>query len=91
MDYRQDNNANIALADKIIDIAYEGKVTVDKMFPCEVCDKISKFKYLQYRHPAIQHLFTEEEKIPMKICRACAKREIGSKNKKGWERLHGEK
>lgn len=25
----------------------------------------------------------------MDICKACAKREIGSKNKKQWERIHG--
>ena len=69
-------------------IIYEGKAKIDEFFPCQMCGKTSKFKYLKYPHPAIQHLYRGEEKIPIKICKACAKREIGSKNKKGWEQLH---
>ena len=72
-------------------IIYKGALKVHEYFSCEMCGKTSKFEYLKYPHPAIQHLFKEEEKTPMKICKACAKREIGSKNKKGWEKLHGEK
>ena len=91
MDCGQDNNVNIALDNEMIHISYEGKVKIDEFFPCQMCGKISKFKYLKYIHPAVQYLFKEEEKPPLKICKACAKREIGSKNKKGWEELHGEK
>ena len=71
-------------------ISYEGKVKVAEIFSCQMCGKISKFKYLKYIHPAIQHLFKEEEKLPLKICKICAKREIGSKNKRGWKKIHGE-
>ena len=74
----------------MIHVSYEGKAKVDEFFPCQMCGKISKFKYLKYIHPAIRHLFLGEEKPPLKICRKCAKREIGSKNKKGWEKLHNE-
>ena len=91
MDNRQNNNVDITLDHEMIHVSYEGKAKVDEVFSCQMCGKISKFKYLKYPHPAIQHLFKEEEKTPMKICKACAKREIGSKNKKGWEKLHGEK
>ena len=56
-----------------------------------MCGKISKFKYLKYIHPAVQYAYEEEKKTPLKICKACAKREIGSKNKKGWDELNDEK
>tara|TARA_Y100000310_G_C20509786_1_gene728233 strand:+ start:72 stop:308 length:237 start_codon:yes stop_codon:yes gene_type:complete len=69
-------------------IVYEGPVKVSEFFPCQMCGKTSKFKYLKYIHPAIQHLYKGEEKIPLSICKQCAKREIGSKNKKGWNQLH---
>ena len=91
MDYRQNNNVNTTLGCEMTHISYEGKTKVSEVFSCQMCGKVSKFKYLKYPHPAIQHLFEKEERIPISICKACAKREIGSKNKKGWERLHGEK
>lgn len=72
-------------------ITYEGKATIAEFFPCGMCGKTSKFKYLKYPHPAIQHLLRGEDKIPIKICKACAKRETGSKNKEGWDKLHEEK
>jgi len=71
-------------------IIYKGQVGIDDFFPCTMCRKISKFEYLKYPHPAIQHLYRGEERLPIKICKACAKREIGSKNKKGWKQLHEE-
>ena len=67
-------------------IIYKGPIKVSEFFRCEMCDNISKFKYLKYPHPAIQHLLEEVE--PIKICKACAKREIGNKNKEGWEKIH---
>jgi|TARA_R100001530_G_scaffold101662_1_gene70706 deoxycytidylate deaminase len=91
MDCGQDNNANITLDNEMKHIIYEGKAKVSEIFPCQMCGKMSKFKYLKYIHPAIQYLFKAEEKIPLKICKICAKREVGSKNKKRWEKLHGEK
>jgi len=91
MDYRQNNNVNPILDYEMIYISYKGKAKVDEIFSCQMCGKISKFKYLKYIHPAIQYLFKEEDKLPLKICKICAKREIGSKNKKGWKELHGEK
>ena len=91
MDCGQDNNVNITLDYEMKHIIYEGKAKVDEFFACQMCGKISKFKYLKYIHPAVQYLFKEEEKLPLKICKKCAKREFGSKNKKEWEKLHGEK
>ncbi len=67
-------------------IIYEGPLKVSDFFNCDMCDKISKFKYIKYPHPAIQHLLEEIE--PIRICRACAKRENGNKNKEGWEKIH---
>tara|TARA_R110002051_G_scaffold107886_1_gene180747 strand:- start:311 stop:538 length:228 start_codon:yes stop_codon:yes gene_type:complete len=72
-------------------IIYEGPVKIDDFFPCQMCGKVSKFKYLKYPHPGVQHLYRGEEKLPIKICRTCAKREAGSKNKKGWNKIHVKK
>ena len=67
-------------------LTYEGPAKVSEIFYCEMCGKIGKFMYIKYPHPAIQHLL--EEIKPMKICRPCAKRENGNKNKEGWEKIH---
>lgn len=71
-------------------IEYLGAVGIN-LFRCKMCDKLSKFKYLKFPHPAIINIMPEESKEGIVICRKCAKRELGSKNKIGWEKLHGEK
>jgi len=72
-------------------VTFEGSVKVNEYFPCQMCGETSKFKYLKYPHPSVQHLYNGEDKLPLNICKKCAKREIGSKNKKGWDKLHEQK
>jgi|TARA_Y100000310_G_C20525870_1_gene736002 hypothetical protein len=69
-------------------IKFIGAVGVN-IFPCKMCGKNAKFKYMKYPHPAVAELLTDRE--PLEICRKCAKREIGSKNKKAWDKIHEEK
>jgi len=56
------------------------------VFTCEMCGKVSRFKYLKRPNEAVAALLTDRKF--MDICRKCAKRENGSKNKRGWERIH---
>ena len=58
------------------------------LFRCKMCDKMSKFKYLKFPHPSIIKLIPEEDQKGMEICRKCARREIGSKRKNKWDKLH---
>ena len=69
-------------------IKFIGAVGVN-VFPCKMCGKTAKFKYMKYPHPAVARLLTDSK--PMEICRKCAKRETGSKNKKKWDAIHEEK
>ena len=71
-------------------IEYIGAVGIN-LFRCKMCDKLSKFKYLKFPHPAIIKLMSEDSQNGIYICRKCAKRELGSKNKSKWEELHEEK
>jgi hypothetical protein len=68
-------------------IEYIGAVGIN-LFRCFICDKLSKFKYLKFPHPAIIKLMPEDRQVGMEICRKCAKREIGSKSKYKWDKLH---
>ncbi len=67
------------------EIEFIGNVGVN-VFRCEMCSNISKFKYLKRPNEAVAALLTDRKF--MDICRKCAKRENGSKNKRGWERIH---
>ena len=58
------------------------------LFRCNMCDKLSKFKYVKHPHPAIINLISEDQQGGMEICRKCARREIGSKRKDKWDKLH---
>lgn len=69
-------------------INFVGAVGVN-IFPCEMCGTMAKFKYMKYPHPAVVNFLIDKE--PMEICRKCAKRELGSKNKKEWDAIHEEK
>ena len=69
-------------------ILFVGAVGIN-IFPCKMCGKAAKFKYMKYPHPAVVDLLVNKE--PIEICRKCAKRELGSKNKKKWDAIHEEK
>ena len=64
-------------------IKYIGKVNVDDIFNCQICYQISKEEYLAT--PSIPDLVDWKE---LKICKKCARREIGGKNKRRWDRIH---
>ena len=66
-------------------LKYIGPVSMNP-FKCTTCDKMSKQKYLIKPHPAMAYL--SDDKRWREICKKCARREIGSKNKKGWDKLH---
>ena len=68
-------------------IEYIGAVGIN-LFRCTMCSKMSKFKYLKFPDPAIVALLLKEDQKGIEICRKCAKRELGSKNKRKWEELH---
>ena len=70
-------------------IEYIGAVGIN-LFRCNMCDKMSKFKYLKFPHPAIIKIMPEESQKGIEICRKCAKRETGSKAKAKWDKLHEE-
>ncbi len=67
-------------------IEYLGKTGVDGMFNCEVCSSLSKEKYLAT--PEIVTLADWEELL---VCKKCARREIGTKNIKRWNKIHEKK
>ena len=50
---------------------------------CDMCDKRSKQKYL-----AVPHLPNLVDWSELILCKKCARRESGSKNKKKWDALH---
>jgi hypothetical protein len=66
-------------------LKYIGLVSMHP-FKCTTCDKLSKQKYLIRPNPAIIHLM--DDRRWRQICKNCARREVGSKNKKGWDKLH---
>tara|TARA_Y100000310_G_scaffold332131_1_gene407121 strand:- start:527 stop:763 length:237 start_codon:yes stop_codon:yes gene_type:complete len=68
-------------------LEYIGAVGIN-VFRCRMCDKMAKFKYLKFPHPAIFELMSEKEQKGIEICRKCARREIGSKRKDRWDELH---
>ena len=68
-------------------LIYKG---TDRMNPskCSSCGASSIHKYLRRPHSAIRKLVIDKEW--KEICGKCAKKELGTKNKKDWERLHAE-
>ena len=69
-------------------IEYIGAVGIN-VFRCNMCNKMAKFKYMKSPHPAVARLVIDT--TPVAICRKCAKRELGSKNKLAWDEIHEEK
>ena len=66
-------------------IKYLGKTGVGDIFNCQTCGQISKEQYVA--KPSIPSLVDWSE---MALCKNCARREVGSKNKKEWNRIHEE-
>ena len=64
-------------------IKYLGKVSVNDIFNCQICRQIGKEKYIAT--PDMPKLVDWKELI---VCKKCARREVGSKNKAKWEKLH---
>ena len=60
-------------------LRYKGPVGMDP-FQCTFCNKMSKQEYLRRPNGAIAHLMDDNRWV--KICRDCARKEVGSKNKK---------
>ena len=64
-------------------INYSGKLSINNMFKCEMCSSTDRDKYIATPEmPKLVHWYE------MEICKKCARREIGSKNNKEWERIH---
>ena len=68
-------------------LRYKGPVRMGQ-FKCTFCAKMSRQEYLRRPNRAIAHLMDDNRWIS--ICKNCAKKEVGSKNKKGWEKLHAD-
>ena len=64
-------------------IKYLGKVSVNNMFKCQTCTTMGRDRYSAI--PQLPNLVDWNELI---ICKKCAKREVGSSNKKEWEKIH---
>ena len=64
-------------------IKYSGKIGVNDIFKCQICGALSKEEYIAT--PSIPALVDWEK---LKICKKCARREVGNKNKKRWDRVH---
>ena len=67
-------------------IEYIKKCSVYEAFRCEICGQQSKSLYIAT--PSLPKLASWKE---LKCCTACAKREVGNKNKKKWEALHAKR
>ena len=64
-------------------IKYLGKASINNMFKCQMCTIRGRDRYSAV--PQLPSLVDWNELI---ICKKCAKREVGSRNKKEWERIH---
>tara|TARA_Y100000310_G_C20519446_1_gene732920 strand:- start:815 stop:1039 length:225 start_codon:yes stop_codon:yes gene_type:complete len=64
-------------------IKYLRKVSVNDIFKCQICGEIGREQYIAT--PSIPALVDWKELI---VCKKCARREVGNKNKKGWDRIH---
>ena len=67
-------------------IEYLGKANVSDIFECQICGNKSREKYLAT--PEIVSLANWEELL---ACKKCARREIGTKNVKKWNKIHEKK
>jgi len=51
---------------------------------CDMCSQFTNVKYL-----AVPHLPTLVDWSELILCKKCARREVGSKNKKKWDIING--
>ena len=63
-------------------INYLGKQTIDNIFQCEICGHRGRDKYIAT--PETSLVDWKE----LAACKKCARREIGSKNIKLWNKIH---
>ena len=68
-------------------LKYKGPVRMGQ-FKCTFCSTMSRQEYLRRPNGAIAHLMDDNRWVL--ICKNCARKEIGSKNTKGWKVLHSE-
>ncbi len=66
-------------------ISYSGKVSVNDIFACQMCGHKGRDKYI-----ATPEATTLVDWDKLLLCKKCARRENGSKNKKRWDRIHEE-
>jgi len=64
-------------------VSYLGKTNAGDMFVCQICTHRDTNKYLAT--PEAESLVDWDKLL---ICKKCAKREIGNKNVKKWNRIH---
>ena len=67
-------------------ISYLGKVSVGDIFECQMCGQKGRDKYL-----ATPEVVTLVDWRELHVCKKCARREMGSKNAKKWDKLHGQR
>ena len=67
-------------------ISYLGKVSVNDIFGCQMCGHKGREKYL-----ATPEAVTLVDWREMHVCKKCAKREVGGRNAKKWNKLHEER
>ena len=66
-------------------LIYKGNFKMNP-FLCTTCGTRSTHKYLRRPHPAVIKIVIDPRW--KEICKKCAKKEVGSKNKAKWEKLH---
>ena len=67
-------------------ISYLGKVKVNDIFICQMCGHKGREKYL-----ATPEAVTLVDWRELYVCKKCAKREVGGRNAKKWNKLHEER
>ena len=67
-------------------ISYLGKVNVNDIFGCQMCGHKGRDKYL-----ATPESITLVDWREMHVCKKCAKREVGRRNAKKWNKIHEER
>ena len=67
-------------------ISYLGKVRVNDIFECQMCGHKGREKYL-----ATPEAVTLVDWRELHVCKKCAKREVGGRNAKKWNKIHEER
>ena len=67
-------------------IKYLGKVSVNDIFKCQMCDHKGRERYV-----AEPEAVTLVDWDKLFLCKKCARREAGSRNAKKWNQIHEER